>query len=120
MSCREMAARFTHLGSVGNFNPSIDTLLMRKQPLACCFFAKITAKFKLCIAKDRSMSKDSTSFLTRLLDERREQQSFRELRLPGDKVDFCSNDYLGLARNAEVRAYIHTLMEERHPAHGST
>jgi 8-amino-7-oxononanoate synthase len=74
----------------------------------------------LCIAKDRSMRKDSTSFLTRLLDERREQQSFRELRLPGDKVDFCSNDYLGLARNADVRAYIHTLMEERHPAHGST
>lgn len=66
------------------------------------------------------MGKDSTSFLTRLLDERREQQSFRELRLPGDKVDFCSNDYLGLARNAVVREYIHTLMEERHPAHGST
>lgn len=63
---------------------------------------------------------DSTSFLTRLLDERREQQAFRELRLPGGKVDFCSNDYLGLARNAEVRAYIHTLMEERHPAYGST
>ncbi|SEW53195.1 aminotransferase class I/II-fold pyridoxal phosphate-dependent enzyme [Chitinophaga arvensicola] len=66
------------------------------------------------------MSKDRTSFLTRLLDERREQQSFRELRLPGDKVDFCSNDYLGLTRNADVRAYIHRLMEERHPAHGST
>lgn len=74
----------------------------------------------MCIAKDGSMSKDSTFFLTRLLDERREQQSFRELRLPGDKVDFCSNDYLGLARNADVRAYIHTLMTERHPAHGST
>lgn len=66
------------------------------------------------------MGKDSTSFLTRLLDERREQQSLRELRLPGDKVDFCSNDYLGLARNAAVREHIHTLMEERHPAHGST
>lgn len=66
------------------------------------------------------MSKDRTSFLTRWLDERREQQSFRELRLPGDKVDFCSNDYLGLARSAEVRAAIHTLMEERHPAYGST
>ena len=66
------------------------------------------------------MGKDNTSFLTRLLDERREQQSFRELRLPGDKVDFCSNDYLGLTRNAAVREYIHTLMEERHPAHGST
>ena len=66
------------------------------------------------------MTQDNTSFLTRLLDERKAQQSFRELRLPGDKVDFCSNDYLGLARNAEVRAYIHTLMEERHPAHGST
>ncbi len=120
MSWSEIAARLTHLGSVGNFNPSIDTLLMRKQQLAYSFFAKIKAKFKLCMAKDRSMSKDSTFFLTQLLDERRAQQSFRELRLPGDKVDFCSNDYLGLARNADVRAYIHTLMTERHPAHGST
>ncbi|MFY0255368.1 aminotransferase class I/II-fold pyridoxal phosphate-dependent enzyme [Chitinophaga sp. 30R24] len=66
------------------------------------------------------MQQDSTSFLTRLLDERREQELFRELRLPGDKVDFCSNDYLGLTRNAEVRAYIHQVMEERHPPHGST
>ncbi|HEY9259396.1 pyridoxal phosphate-dependent aminotransferase family protein [Chitinophaga sp.] len=66
------------------------------------------------------MTQDRTSFLTRLLDERREQQAFRELRLPGDKVDFCSNDYLGLARNADVRAGIHALMEARHPAHGST
>lgn len=74
----------------------------------------------MCIAKDRSMTQDNTSFLTRLLDERRGQQSFRELRLPGDKVDFCSNDYLGLARNADVRACIHSLMAERHPAHGST
>ncbi|NLU96025.1 aminotransferase class I/II-fold pyridoxal phosphate-dependent enzyme [Chitinophaga sp. Ak27] len=60
------------------------------------------------------------SFLSQLLDERKARQAFRELRLPGDKIDFCSNDYLGLARHPEVRAYIHTLMEERHPAHGST
>ena len=66
------------------------------------------------------MANDNASFLIRWLEERRGQQSFRELQLPGDKVDFCSNDYLGLARNADVRAYIHTLMEERHPAHGST
>ena len=66
------------------------------------------------------MGNDNVSFLIRLLDERREQQSFRELRLPEGKVDFCSNDYLGLARNEDVRAYIHTLVEERHPAHGST
>ncbi|MBO9728397.1 MAG: pyridoxal phosphate-dependent aminotransferase family protein [Chitinophaga sp.] len=66
------------------------------------------------------MRKDDASFLIPLLDERRAQQSFRELRLPAGKVDFCSNDYLGLTQNAAVRADIHRLIEERHPAHGST
>ncbi|MEC5145974.1 8-amino-7-oxononanoate synthase [Chitinophaga sp. 212800010-3] len=62
----------------------------------------------------------STSFLTKLLEERKEQQLYRELRLTSGLVDFCSNDYLGLARSADVRTTIRTLMEERHPAHGST
>ncbi|PSL48277.1 8-amino-7-oxononanoate synthase [Chitinophaga niastensis] len=66
------------------------------------------------------MNKNEPSFMSRLLDERREQQSFRELRLPGDKVDFCSNDYLGLARSPVIREYIHTLLVERHASHGST
>ncbi|MCW3464463.1 aminotransferase class I/II-fold pyridoxal phosphate-dependent enzyme [Chitinophaga nivalis] len=66
------------------------------------------------------MNQLDTSFMARLLDERRVQQSFRQLRLPAGKVDFCSNDYLGLARNADVRAHIHTLMQERFVSHGST
>ncbi|MDQ0109994.1 8-amino-7-oxononanoate synthase [Chitinophaga terrae (ex Kim and Jung 2007)] len=64
------------------------------------------------------MEKDA--FLLKWLEERRSANAYRELRLPGRKVDFCSNDYLGLARSEAVRAYIHTLMEERHPAYGST
>ncbi len=35
-------------------------------------------------------------FLERKLNERREQQAFRQLRLREGKVDFCSNDYLGI------------------------
>ncbi|MBS1660690.1 MAG: 8-amino-7-oxononanoate synthase [Bacteroidetes bacterium] len=36
-------------------------------------------------------------FLSRKLDERRKMDAFRQLRLPEGKVDFCSNDYLGVA-----------------------
>jgi len=38
-------------------------------------------------------------FLQKKLNERRENQAFRQLRLPEGKVDFCSNDYLGIVRN---------------------
>jgi 8-amino-7-oxononanoate synthase len=38
-------------------------------------------------------------FLYRKLAERRENAAFRELRLPEGKVDFCSNDYLGVVRD---------------------
>lgn len=41
-------------------------------------------------------------FLHRKLDERRAQNAFRQLRLPGDAVDFCSNDYLGIATGGLV------------------
>ena len=37
-------------------------------------------------------------FLNKKLNERIEQNAFRYLRLQEGKVDFCSNDYLGLAR----------------------
>src|SRR5689334_1391434 len=36
-------------------------------------------------------------FLEKRLNERRAVQAFRQLRLPEGKVDFCSNDYLGVA-----------------------
>src|ERR1051326_2485144 len=38
-------------------------------------------------------------FLENKLNDRRAQHSFRSLKLPGNKVDFCSNDYLGIAKN---------------------
>ena len=40
------------------------------------------------------------SKLMQRLDERRQQDSFRQLRLPdASLVDFCSNDYLGIVKN---------------------
>ena len=41
-------------------------------------------------------------FLNRKLDERRGQNALRQLRLPEGKVDFCSNDYLGIATNGLI------------------
>ena len=41
-------------------------------------------------------------FLQSKLLERKEQNAFRTLRLPDDKIDFCSNDYLGIARLGET------------------
>ncbi|HEY4147493.1 MAG TPA: 8-amino-7-oxononanoate synthase [Chitinophagaceae bacterium] len=38
-------------------------------------------------------------FLSRKLQERREQNAYRQLRLPDDRVDFYSNDYLGIVSN---------------------
>ncbi len=41
-------------------------------------------------------------FLGKKLDERRGIDAFRQLRLPEGKVDFCSNDYLGIATNGLI------------------
>lgn len=49
----------------------------------------------------RSLSPMNEDFLHRKLDERRASQSLRDLRLPDGKIDFCSNDYLGIARANE-------------------
>ncbi len=38
-------------------------------------------------------------FLIRKLNERKQQNSFRDLRLTDHKIDFCSNDYLGIVKN---------------------
>jgi 8-amino-7-oxononanoate synthase len=38
-------------------------------------------------------------FLQKKLNERIARNAFRELRSPGDKIDFCSNDYLGIVKN---------------------
>jgi 8-amino-7-oxononanoate synthase len=37
-------------------------------------------------------------FLQKKVNERIEQQAFRQLRLPDGRIDFCSNDYLGMTR----------------------
>src|SRR5438105_15431714 len=53
-------------------------------------------------------------FLLRKLQERKEQNAFRTLRMPDGKIDFCSNDYLGIVR--------HSLLQADHSAlkHGAT
>ena len=38
-------------------------------------------------------------FLYKRLEERKQQNAYRQLRLPDGKIDFCSNDYLGIVRN---------------------
>lgn len=43
------------------------------------------------------------SFLNRKLNERKEQQAFRSLKLPDGKVDFCSNDYLGIVHHQQLQ-----------------
>jgi 8-amino-7-oxononanoate synthase len=38
-------------------------------------------------------------FLNRKLNERKQQNAFRQLKLSEGKIDFCSNDYLGIVKN---------------------
>ena len=38
-------------------------------------------------------------FLLNKLEERKQLDAFRQLRLPDGKTDFCSNDYLGIVKN---------------------
>src|SRR5215216_1858391 len=42
-------------------------------------------------------------FLNKKLNERKEQNAFRQLRLSNGKIDFCSNDYLGIVKNNLLR-----------------
>ena len=43
-------------------------------------------------------------FLHKKLEERIQQNAYRLLRLPDDKIDFCSNDYLGMVKNDLINA----------------
>ncbi len=62
-------------------------------------------------------------FLNRKLDERREQQAFRCLRLSDGATDLCSNDYLGIATNGLIEAAWGSsparLLNDRHGSAGS-
>jgi 8-amino-7-oxononanoate synthase len=39
------------------------------------------------------------SFLCKKLEQRKQQNALRTLKLPDGKIDFCSNDYLGIVQN---------------------
>lgn len=53
------------------------------------------------------------AFLEKKLEERKAQDAFRQLKLVSGMVDFCSNDYLGIAR-------MPLSSEVQHLSHGST
>ena len=60
-------------------------------------------------------------FLLQQLAQREAQHAFRRLRLPTPgSVDFCSNDYLGLAQSAAMQEGVHALLQARPYMHGST
>ncbi|QHS63583.1 aminotransferase class I/II-fold pyridoxal phosphate-dependent enzyme [Chitinophaga agri] len=60
-------------------------------------------------------------FLLQQLAQREAQHAFRRLRLPAPgAVDFCSNDYLGLAQSNAMQEAVHTLLQARPYMHGST
>jgi len=50
----------------------------------------------------------SDDFLDKKLNERKAQNAFRVLRLSEGMVDFCSNDYLGIAKNGLLSNNIST------------
>lgn len=58
------------------------------------------------------------SFLDKKLNERHEQNAFRELKLYENTIDFCSNDYLGIVKNDLLNNYLNT--GQRAYKHGST
>jgi 8-amino-7-oxononanoate synthase len=59
-------------------------------------------------------------FLSKKLEERTAQNALRQLQLPSGKIDFCSNDYLGIVRNRllETKAGA-AFMNYRHGSTGS-
>jgi 8-amino-7-oxononanoate synthase len=52
-------------------------------------------------------------FLLKKLDERKQQNAFRQLVLPTANIDFCSNDYLGIVHDRLIEQY----QAEHLPAH---
>lgn len=54
------------------------------------------------------------------LEERRSKNALRALTVPKGLIDFCSNDYLGLARNEAFQDAIAQLVKDKSLSHGST
>ncbi|HET9058021.1 MAG TPA: pyridoxal phosphate-dependent aminotransferase family protein [Chitinophagaceae bacterium] len=60
-------------------------------------------------------------FLNDKLIERKKQNAFRYLKLPDGKVDFCSNDYLGVVKNNLIQKdFDKSEWNVRELKHGST
>lgn len=67
------------------------------------------------------MSQSLNTTLAGKLSRRKEENAFRELTLTGDLIDFCSNDYLGFARNASLQELARQLTpEDPYRLNGST
>lgn len=65
--------------------------------------------------------KKAHTFIKSKLDERHEAGNYRQLKQESGLVDFCSNDYLGLAHSAELKAAIDRELAIRSSAlNGST
>jgi 8-amino-7-oxononanoate synthase len=59
--------------------------------------------------------------LQKILDQKKKKDSFRELKSSSQPIDFCSNDYLGLARSQELFYAIRRSVERlKPPYNGST
>ncbi|MBC7826259.1 MAG: 8-amino-7-oxononanoate synthase [Chitinophagaceae bacterium] len=60
-------------------------------------------------------------FLHKKLQERKEQNALRQLKLPDGKIDFCSNDYLGIVTNRLLEQHQNaaSLQTCRHGSTGS-
>jgi 8-amino-7-oxononanoate synthase len=54
------------------------------------------------------------------LSERKAQNLFRTLKSPSGLLDFCSNDYLGLARSKELTNLINNKLEKLNLPNGAT
>ncbi|MBS1682172.1 MAG: aminotransferase class I/II-fold pyridoxal phosphate-dependent enzyme [Bacteroidetes bacterium] len=63
----------------------------------------------------------NTSTLEKLLEEKREADAFRQLKVADHLVDFCSNDYLGLAQSYDLFEIINSKAERlKPPYNGAT
>ncbi|UYQ94397.1 8-amino-7-oxononanoate synthase [Chitinophaga horti] len=58
-------------------------------------------------------------FLSQALSRRLADESLRRLQLPPARVDFCSNDYLGLARSEALGDAAQAILTHVPPLHGS-
>src|SRR5438309_11836964 len=59
------------------------------------------------------MNENFPKKLVTLLDKRKNENNFRQLSLPDNKlIDFCSNDYLGFSKNPEGKKIKAKLLKE--------